>query len=100
MAIRRFPAQVVSYVIAVEGVGRRDRIMVAAQLLDSLRRRASLPHADKPEGVDAVARESAQLFVGNLIQAMNVAAIMTGELLQPNVGALGDEHGGRHPFLV
>ena len=44
--------------------------------------------------------EAAQLFVGNLVQAMDVAAVVAGELLQPDVGALGDEHGGGHPFLV
>ena len=100
VAIGRFPAQILGYVIAIERVGRSDSVVVAAELLDGLRGGASFPHADEPERVDAVPGQAAQLFVGNLVQAIDVAAVVAGELLQPDVGALGDEHGGGHPFLV
>jgi hypothetical protein len=41
-----------------------------------------------------------KFFVGNLIEAVDVAEIFLGELLQPDVGALGDEDDVGHPGLV
>ncbi len=41
-----------------------------------------------------------QLFVGDLVEAVDVAAVFFGELLEPDVGALGDEDDVGHPGLV
>ena len=38
-----------------------------------------------------------EVFVGNLIEAVDGAAVFSGELGEPDIGALGDQHGGGHP---
>src|SRR6201999_2030564 len=75
-------------------------VSVAAQALDGLRGDASLPKADEPQSVQAAAGEQGQLFVGNLVESVNVALIFFRKLLEPDIGALGDEHDGGHPCLV
>ena len=97
--VGRLAAEIVGDAVVEERVGRGDGVLVAAELLDGLGGAAALPHADEPERVDAAARERGQLFVGNLVEAADVAAVLAAELRQPDVGALGDEHGAGHPGL-
>jgi hypothetical protein len=93
-------AEVAGDVVAFERVGGGDGIVVAAQALDGLGCGGALPKADEPEASDAAMGEEAELFVGDLVEAEDVAAIFFGELLQPDVGALGDEDDVGHPGLV
>ncbi len=65
-----------------------------------LRGDAALPQADEPEAGDAAVGEQAQLFVGDLVEAMDVALVFFRELLEPDVGALGHEDDVGHPGLV
>jgi hypothetical protein len=48
--------------------------VLAAQALDGLRGDAALPEADEPEAGDAAVGEQLQLFVGDLVEAVDVAA--------------------------
>ncbi len=48
--------------------------MVAAQALDGAGGDAALPQADEPEAGDAAVGEEAQFFVGDLVEAVDVAA--------------------------
>ena len=74
--------------------------MVAAQALDGARCDAALPQADEPQSGDAARGQQLQLLVGDLVEAVDVAQIFLGELLQPDIGALGHQHHVRHPGLV
>ena len=65
-----------------------------------LRGDAALPQADEPEAGDAAVGEEVELFVGDLVEAVDVAAVFFGELLEPDVGALGHEDDVGHPGLV
>ena len=60
----------------------------------------ALPQADEPEAGDAAVGEQAEFFVGDLVEAMDVAEVFLGELFQPDVGALGHEDDVGHPGLV
>ena len=90
-------AEVVGDAVVEERVGGGDGVVVAAELLDGSRGAAALPHADEPERIDAAMSEGRQLFVGNFVEAADVAAVLLAELREPDVGALGDEDGGGHP---
>ena len=74
--------------------------MVAAQALDGARGYRAFPKADEPEAGDAAVGEQMKLFVGDLVEAVDVAEVFLGELLEPDVGALGDEDDVGHPGLV
>ena len=41
-----------------------------------------------------------KLFIGDLVEPVDVPAIFLRELLQPNVGVFSQQHDGRHPGLV
>ena len=86
--------------VVEERVGRGDGVLVAAELLDGFGGAAALPDADEPERIDAAVGERGQLFVGNLVEAADVPAVLPAELREPDVGALGDEHGVGHPGRV
>ena len=45
-------------------------------------------------------RSCVEFFVGNLIEALDWPTVLAGELMQPDVGALGDEHDVGHPLDV
>ena len=98
--VRGLAAEIVGDAIVKERVGRGDRILVATELLDGLRRAAALPHSNEPERIDAAVGEGRQFFVRNLIEPPDVPAMPAAELRQPHVGALGHEHRARHPRLV
>ena len=70
------PAEVFGDVVVLERVGRGDGVAVSAQALDGARGDAALPQADQPESGDAAVGEQAELFVGNVIEAMDVAAVL------------------------
>ena len=98
--VGRLAAQVVGDAVVEERIGGGDGVLVAAELLDGLRGAAALPDADQPERIDAATRQRRELFVGNLVEAVDVRGHTAAELRQPDVGALGDQHGGRHPGRV
>ena len=95
-----FAAQVLGNLVVEERVGRSHSVLVAAELLDGLRRAAALPHADQPQRVDAAMRQRGQFFVGNLVEPIDVPAVLLAQLRQPHVGALGNQHRVRHPRRV
>ena len=49
---------------------------------------------------EAASGENVQLFVGDLVQAVDPAAVALGELVQPDVGGSGHQHHPRHPVAV
>ncbi len=65
-----------------------------------LRGRAALPQADQPQPGEAPARQDVQLFVRDLVQRRDRAPVLLGELVQPDVGVLGDQHQAGHPVPV
>ena len=73
---------------------------MAAEALDGLRGAAAFPQADEPEAVHAAVAELVEFFVGDLVEAGDGAAILQRELVQPDVGALGDEHDVGHPLHI
>ena len=98
--VRRLAAEVVGDPVVVERVGRGDRVGVAAHPLDPLRRRRTLPEPDEPQPGDAPARERVELLVRDRVERPDVATVGPGELVEPDVGALGHQHDARHPGRV
>ena len=45
-------------------------------------------------------RQRRKFFIGNLIEPMDMAAILLAELREPDVGAFRNQHGVRHPCGV
>ncbi len=95
--VGRFAAQVFGDAVVEERIGGRDGVLVAAQQLDGFRGAAAFPDADQPQRIHAAIGERLELFVGDLVEAADVAAIKPAELREPHVGALGDHDGGGHP---
>ena len=54
----------------------------------------------EPFGLRKTSIEQFEIFVRNLIEAFDGAAVLTRELRQPDVGALGDHDDVGHPVLV
>ena len=98
--VGRFAAKIVGNAIVEERIGRGDGILIAAELLDGLGGAAALPNADEPERIDAAVREVGEIFVGDLVEAADVAAVFAAQLRQPHIGAFGDEHRAGHPGRV
>src|SRR5581483_2806406 len=59
-----------------------------------------LPKPDEPKGVEAAIREGLELFIRNLIEALDGAAVLARELREPHVSALGNHDYVRHPLLI
>ena len=93
-------AEVVGNAVVEERVGTGYGIGVSAELLDGFGGAAALPDADEPKRVEPATGERSQLLVGNLVEPVNVAAVLFAELRQPHVGAFGDKHGVGHPGRV
>src|SRR6476660_8942969 len=89
--VGRFPAQILGDLVIEERVSRGHGVLVAAKLLNGLRRSASLPDANQPERIDATMSEGSELLVGNLIESRNSASILLAQLRQPDIGALGNQ---------
>ena len=98
--VSRFAAQVFGNRVVEERIGRGHRIRIAAEQLDRLGGAAALPDADQPERIQPAPCQNGELLVGNLVEAGNRAPILPAHLRQPHVGALGDQHDGRHPGCV
>jgi hypothetical protein len=94
------PAEVVGDPVVVERVGAGDGVRVAAQALDPLRRGGALPQADQPQPGDAPRCEAVELLVGDRVEGPDVATEAARQLVEPDVGALGDEDDPRHPLAV
>ena len=69
-------AEVFGDVVVLERVGGGDGVAVSAQALDGARGDASLPQADQPEPGDAAVGEQAELFVGDVFEAMDVTSVL------------------------
>ncbi len=98
--IGTFPAQVIGDPIVIERIGGCHSVGIAAEQLDGFRGAAALPHADEPERVETAARQGRQLFVGNFVEAAEMATILFAELRKPDIGALGNEDRAGHPGRV
>ena len=98
--VRRLAAEIVRDVVVVKRVGGRHGVGVAAQQLDPLRGRAALPDADQPESGEAPAGQLLQFFVGDLVQPVDVAPVLLGELIHPDVDVLRHHHHAGHPVDV
>lgn len=61
--------------VVLERVGGGDGIAVSAEALDGARCDASLPQADQPEPGDSTVGEQAELFIGNVFEAMDVTSV-------------------------
>jgi len=97
---RLFPPQVVGDDVVVEGVGGRDGIGVAGDLLDLLGSGRALPESDEPEGGEPPAGEDVQFLVRHLVEAVDGALVLAGELVEPDVGHLGEHHHVGHPVGI
>ena len=95
--VSRLAAQIFGNCVVEERIGRSHRVRIAAEQLDCLGGSAALPDADQPQRIQPARGERGELLVWNLIEAGNRAPILPAHLRQPHVGALGDQHDGRHP---
>ena len=95
-----FAAEVLGDPVVIERIGRGDGVDVAAHPLDLLGRFRALPQADQPESRDAPASERLELVVGDRVERPDVATVRAGQLVEPDVGALRDQHDARHPGRV
>ena len=86
--------------VVTHRVRRRRGVGIPAQLLDALRRRASLPEPDQPQARDAPALQPLELRVGDLVETVDRAPVGARKLVEPHVRALGDQHHARHPVAV
>jgi len=93
-------AQLPGDVIRVQRIRRSDGVRVTSDLLDALRGFGTLPNPNQPKPGEPALRDEIKFFVRNLIQPVDVAAVLLGKLVQPDVGVLGQEHGARHPLAV
>src|SRR5208282_2098961 len=74
--IGAFPAEVISDPVIEERIGGGHGIRIAAEQLDGLRGPAALPDADEPKRVEAAMRQCGQIFIGNVIESANMAAVL------------------------
>ena len=72
--VGRFAAEVFVDAVVEERIRGGDGVVVAAELLDGLGGAAAFPDADEPERVHAAVGEGLELFVGDLVEAADVAA--------------------------
>ena len=100
VGVGRLAAEIGRDPVVVERVRRGDRVGVAAHPLDPLRRTRPLPQADQPQPGDAPAGELVELRVGDRVERPDVAAVGSRQLVQPDIGALGDQHDPRHPGRI
>ena len=56
--------------------------------------------ADQPETGDAALLEQVELLVGDLVEAGDGTLVFLGQLVEPDIGVLGDQDQARHPVLI
>ncbi|OQA94010.1 MAG: hypothetical protein BWY25_03017 [Chloroflexi bacterium ADurb.Bin222] len=100
LIVGRLAAEVLGDAVIQQRVRRRHRLRIAHDLLDALGGLAALPQPDQPQPGEAPACQLVQLRVGDLIQAGDGTLILFGELVQPDVGVLGEDDDLRHPIAV
>src|SRR6201999_1202274 len=61
-------AKIVRNTVVIERIGRSNRILFAAKMLDRTRSAAPLPKPDEPQRVHAPASQRCQLFVRYLVE--------------------------------
>ena len=93
-------AQVLGDIVGIERVRRGNRIRVAHALLDPLRSARALPQTDQPETGKAAVAQQVQLFIGDLVERFDPAAVFARKLFEPDVGILGNQYQARHPVFV
>jgi hypothetical protein len=96
---RLLAAQVVGDRVVHQRVGGGRGLGVAAPLLDALlaRLRSHRPISQRPV---KPRRQSVELFVRDLVQAADPAAVSLRELVEPDIGGLGHQHDARHPVAI
>ena len=62
--------------------------------------RGTLPDADRPEAGEAGIGQVIQLFIRNLVEPMDMPAVFVRQLLQPDIGRFGQQHGPWHPVEI
>ena len=97
---RGLAPEVVSDDVVVDGVGGGDGLGIAHHLFDALGGAAAFPQADEPQARNAAVGQRIQLLIGDLVQAGDGAAILAGELPQPDVGVFGQKDDPGHPVGV
>ena len=98
--VGRLAPEVVRDPVVVEGIGRGDGVGVAAHPLDPLRRHRALPQPDQPQARHPPARQGVELLVRDRVERAQLAPVATGQLVEPDVRALGHEHHARHPVRI
>ncbi len=93
-------AQVVGDAVIVHGIGRGDGVDIAHQVLDPAGGAASLPDADQPEAVEIPAGDLVQFLIRDLVQGPDGAAVLLGELVEPDAAVFGQEDDARHPVRI
>ena len=90
-------SEVVGDPIVIERIGRRDGVALPRIRLIRSEALRSLPEPDQPESRDAPAGERVQLLVRDGIQGGDLSPVLARELIEPDVGALCQEHHLGHP---
>ncbi len=86
--------------VAVDGVGRGGRVGIAHPPLDLARCPAAFPQADQPQAVDALGGHGGEHLDRDLVERGDGSCEIAGELLEPHVGVLGQQHEARHPRRI
>ncbi len=94
------PTQLVRHAVILHGIGGGDGFGVAHDLLDALGGRAALPESDEPQPREPSLRQGVQLLVWDLVQPADGPLVGLRELIEPDVGVLGDEDHLGHPCLI
>ncbi len=99
--LQRIPAaQVAGDLVIHQRISRGHCIRVAHHLLHSLRGQAAFPQADQPQAGNAALLQNFQLFIRDLVEVGDGALVFFGQLVEPDIGVLGDQHEARHPVLI
>ncbi|OPZ58928.1 MAG: hypothetical protein BWY87_01237 [Deltaproteobacteria bacterium ADurb.Bin510] len=96
----RLAAQLGGHSVIIDRVGAGLGLGVAVPLLDLAAGAAALPDADQPQTGEAETRQLFELFVGDLVKALDRPAVLDRQLVQPDIGALGHQHQLGHPVEV
>ena len=92
--------QIIGNLVIIDRIGRRHRLRIAHDLFDRLRGARALPNPDKPQTCETPAAQPIELFIGDVVQMMDGTLIFPRQLVEPDVGALGNQHDVGHPVGI